>query len=484
MFTRIAFILIVSMASPLEAGTADKVRGWFDQQNYSNITRPGVYNGQRGRFATGGGISTRSSVVYPFRFVQVQTPKLSAGCGGIDLYAGGFTAVNAEQFIRNLRAIGENSASLAFMLALKIVSPQIEGTMEKIQTWANKYLNMNLDSCEAASALVGGAMDYMGATEGNCTVKRMNDHGEDWTTANYNCTTGGKRKSSEGTDANAVEFVKGNLAWYVLMGGEQTGDANAQLFRTDTEFAELIMNITGTIIIKDTGGNDDDPLDIRILNPPISGDIVKNGFQDIYDAILMGSDSDNRIAVFSCTDRNSDPYGCLTLSQEKIEKVPDWKGMHVRIKEMIQSIVRKILYDQALTAEEQGLLTSTRVPLYRFLTVITAYFPRGSTAYAAEQADDYISLIAQDIVLNALNAVIERVEHQTSNLKGGQSDTKRIKDYRDNLDKVLQGIAKLQKQNKFDMNQYFEIQKRIQLYEKALMSRLGSGFTANAMWGR
>ena len=49
---------------------------------------------------------------------------------------------------------------------------------------------------EAATKLVGGALELFGKKEANCTIKRMQQAGEDWNTANYYCTTGGRIKSS------------------------------------------------------------------------------------------------------------------------------------------------------------------------------------------------------------------------------------------------------------------------------------------------
>ena len=69
-------------------------------------------------------------------------------------------------------------------------------------------------------------------------------------------------------------------------------------------------------------------------------------------------------------------------------------------------------------------------------------------------------------------------------LKDGMSDSVRVKAFREDLKGVLQGFARMQKENDFDAEQRFRMQQRIQLYEKALMSRLGSGFISNAMWGQ
>lgn len=472
-----AFVMAIAMPIATVADTATKVNSWFSNMNYATVTNPGVYEGQSARYATLGGISTRAPITQPFNFVNVQTPKFSAGCGGIDFYAGGFSAIDADQFIDNLRAIGQNAQSLAFMLAIQIVSPQLSGVMEDIQTFANKYLNMNMDSCEAATALVGGTMDYFGAKEGNCTVKRMQDFGEDYNTANYACTTGGSIKSTEasGGDANKIDFIKGNLAWYVLM--------QDPFFQSDTEFAEVILNLTGTVIIADAGSADDAPSDVRIIEPAIVGDVKKERFRNIYTALLMGNNATNNLQLYRCTGgATSNPNGCATMSGSLQTITPSWTGLYTRIENLVASIVNKIYTDTALTNEERGLIASTSIPLYRYLAATAAYFPRGSDV--SRLTGDYTKLIAEDILLRSLNAVIEKVEQRSSILKDGMAEADRIKDFREDLDGVLRGLSELRKENDFNVEQYFVMQQRIQLYEKALMSRLGSGMITSAMWGK
>ena len=472
-----AITLAISFSTSLVADTASKVNSWFSNMNYSTVTNPGVYEGQSARYATLGGVSTRAPITQPFNFVNVQTPKFSAGCGGIDFYAGGFSAIDADQFIDNLRAIGQNAQSLAFMLAIQVVSPQLSGVMEDIQTFADKYLNLNMDSCEAATELVGGTMDYFGAKEGNCTVKRMQDFGEDWTTANYACTTGGKIKSTEssGGEPNKVDFIKGNLAWYVLM--------QDPFFSSDTQFAEVILNLTGTVIIADSGGADDAPSDVRIIQPALSEEAQKERFNNIYTALLMGTNATNNLQIYRCTGTaSSNPNGCTTMTGNLQTVTPNWTGLYTRIQNLVASIVAKIYNDTPLTNEERGLIASTSIPLYRYLAATAAYFPRGSDV--SRLTSDYTSLIAEDILLRSLNAVIDKVEQRSSVLKGGMAEAERIKTYREDLDGVLRGLAKLRKENDFDVEQYFVMQQRIQLYEKALMSRLGNGMITSAMWGQ
>lgn len=473
-----ALIVFCFVAQLSYADTAAKVNQWFNNMDYANVTAPGVYEGQTARYATLGGISTRAPVTQAFNFVNVQTPKFSAGCGGIDFYSGGFSAINADQFVDNLRAIGQNAQSLAFMLAIQIVSPQLAGVMEDINGWAEKLNSMSMSSCEAATQLVGGTMDFFGQKESNCTIKRMQDFGEDWNIANYNCTTGGEVKNTEaaGASPNSIAFTKGNLAWSVLM--------SDPLFSSDTNFAEMVMNITGTLIISDANGADDGGSNIRWIDATIDddGNFTERG-KNIYIALLMGNEAANNIQYYPCTAAiNNDPDGCTDMSNNLQTVVPNWVGLKERVRVEVLDIIQRIYDDQALTPTQIGIVRSTRIPLYKYLAATAAYFPRNFNF--APITNEYTDLIAEDILVRNMSAVIERARQAITSMPNNLGSSEEAKEFRGRLDKILKGLGKIRQKNEDDVQLFFTMQGRIQNYERAVMSRLGSGMIESTMWAR
>jgi len=304
-------IVLFLFSSVSYADIGSKVSSWFDHMDYANVTSPGVYEGQTARYATLGGISTRAPV-RDINLFSIQTPKISAGCGGIDIYSGGFSYIDADQFVDNLRNIGENAESVAFMLAIQIVTPQLAGIMEDINTFAQKANAMSMNSCEAATALVGGAFSYFSEKQANCITKRMDENGEDWTAANHACTTGARLRETEeqGGEPNVGAFTRGNLAWMVLM--------KDPFFSTDLDFAEVMMNFTGTIIREFTGSESDDPDDTVVFDSVVDeeGSFTELG-ENIYTALIHGQDSSSSFKIRKCEiERSSDPQGCTRISTE------------------------------------------------------------------------------------------------------------------------------------------------------------------------
>lgn len=481
------FFLLVFLffqPNPAEAGIGDKLDDWFNNQNFNTSTRPGIYETQSARYATLGGISYRAPITQPYRFLTIQTPRFSAGCGGIDLYTGGFSVMNASQFVDALRAIGQNAVSLAFMLAIQIVSPQLSGIMEDIQSWANEYLTMGLDSCEAATKLVGGALEFFGQKEGNCTIKRMQTTGEDYNTANHYCTTGGRIKATEssgGGEGDQIVFTKGNLTWFVLM--------QNFFFTTDTQFAELIMNMVGTVIYRDDGGGDTDPTGLNHIPTALNEDGTPSpAFENMIAALMYGSDAAVQLLIYRCQSPTATPMGCQTIHADRQSINPaTWgDGLHGKIRVLVQSIVSKIRGDAALTPTETGLIGASKIPLYRFLTAASAAFPNapGSSIDVTELTDKYTNLFARNILLTSLNNVLGMVEFQALNLPDKLSDTPQIEDFEKDLRTAIRGVAAMTKETEDKAGQYFELLKQIREYEKEIMTNLGKGFMQAARWGR
>ena len=74
----------------------------------SSFSGAALYQGQSANYFSGGGFSARAPI-RNFNLASVQAPSIRAGCGGIDLYAGGFSFINATQLITMLKNIGSSA---------------------------------------------------------------------------------------------------------------------------------------------------------------------------------------------------------------------------------------------------------------------------------------------------------------------------------------------------------------------------------------
>src|SRR3546814_20418063 len=95
----------------------------------ANVTGPSAFQGQSAGYYSLGNVWTR----FPQKSVQpfnLQLPSARAGCGGIDLFSGSFSFINASEIIAMLKATANNALGFAFKLAIDSVSPEIGKVME------------------------------------------------------------------------------------------------------------------------------------------------------------------------------------------------------------------------------------------------------------------------------------------------------------------------------------------------------------------
>jgi len=148
-------LLALLIPSPLPAAWVDD---WLTQKT---TTSPNYLAGQQRGYYSGGGFNARwqSKVDYP---VTVEMPRIKSGCGGIDVFMGGFSFLNEDYLVDKLQSILEGAPAVAFDLALKTLCEQCANTIKNFEALADKLNSMQLDECAAAKELVGVVMDENG----------------------------------------------------------------------------------------------------------------------------------------------------------------------------------------------------------------------------------------------------------------------------------------------------------------------------------
>ena len=76
----------------------------------ANVTGAGSFRDQSGGYYTGGSVFVRNPVQNA-SLMDIQAPSFRAGCGGIDLFTGGFSYISSEKLVAMLKSIGSNAAS-------------------------------------------------------------------------------------------------------------------------------------------------------------------------------------------------------------------------------------------------------------------------------------------------------------------------------------------------------------------------------------
>ncbi|MDX8402225.1 MAG: conjugal transfer protein TraH, partial [Mariprofundaceae bacterium] len=187
-------MLHVTVAS---AGIVQDMRNFYNGLGASsNITPGGVYQGQAGGYFTGGGMFVRTPQ-RSYQLLSVTPPSISAGCGGIDLYLGGFSFINKAQFTQMLRNIGNNAVGYAFNLALQTFAPQIYSTMQDLQKVIQKINQASINSCHAAQTAVNGLVGVLteNSAKGCQAIAMARGIVSDYKDAERYCQSGAARRN-------------------------------------------------------------------------------------------------------------------------------------------------------------------------------------------------------------------------------------------------------------------------------------------------
>ncbi|MGE4496438.1 MAG: conjugal transfer protein TraH [Deferribacterales bacterium] len=146
-----ALLLLLISAS----AHANWVEDWFDTMN---TTSSSSYQGQERGFATAGGFQARMRVKTD-NLMTISPPRFNIGCGGIDIFMGGFSFLNADYMVDKFERIIRMAPALAFQVALNELSSTISEKVEGMEQIMNALNALQLDECQAAKGIVNFAAD-------------------------------------------------------------------------------------------------------------------------------------------------------------------------------------------------------------------------------------------------------------------------------------------------------------------------------------
>lgn len=457
------FLLSLSglMASPSFGGVGQDLMSFFKSAGLaSNLTRPGAYQDQTAGFYSGGSIVARNSVRNA-QLATVQMPGFRGGCGGIDLWGGGFSHIKSEQLVEMARNIGSATASYAFMLAIQTVSPQIYNIMNELQNLASQINQTNINTCEVAATTLGGIWPKSDQSSKHLCQAIGTNLGmfSDWSSSRQECGAGGDRGrviNSRGSDPRYKDIFVGefNLAWKAIQ-------ANAFL-SSDKELAQLFLTLVGSIIVRSGGshssfykGSAKADASFEVINLPGHADR-----DDVITGLLIGGQT----PLYVCNDE-----ACLHPNLSHIT-LSDQQALQKRVSAILESLVQKIYDDGAPSSEEKDFLNSTRLPVFKMLNVLTA-FRKGQAPLDIHQ---YADLIALDVLYKYILEVIDIVHDSVTQLRAVQVDESHMERFLYQL-RIARERITVRRNNAFQhMDNVLSFVEATQVVEKQLHVMMGS----------
>ncbi|MGB9811443.1 MAG: conjugal transfer protein TraH [Dictyoglomus turgidum] len=135
--------LCLSLLIPYYAfgGWLDK---WFDQ---AVGTAPGYFEGQKRGYFTAGSFSARvpSSTDY---LISIDKPRLKAGCGGIDIFMGGFSFTNFDYLVKKFQRLIQAAPAVAFQIALNTLSSSLSSIIGKVEDIIDALNKLQFNECQ------------------------------------------------------------------------------------------------------------------------------------------------------------------------------------------------------------------------------------------------------------------------------------------------------------------------------------------------
>lgn len=395
MFIRIKhqffIILLVVICANCFAEVSEDLTYFFNKLGYdSNVTTASVYEGQAAGYYSGGGVVMRNRV-RNIELVHIDLPSVRAGCGGIDLFLGGFSFIKAEALVTFLRQIMNNAIGYAMNLALETMTPQIAHTLKWAQKVVQDINSMNMNSCEMASSLVGGAWPKTQAAN-NLVCKNAGgvkkNMFSDWAEARQGCGQGTPdsekvmRDAAKDPDYKKSILKNKNLIWEALQNKK---------FITDNDLRELFMSISGTIVYDEEGK-------LKIFSP-----LAKD--KNILKSILVGGDAE----AYRCDDQ----IDCLKLHLGKFSITKEhalYNKVYQAIYDIYDTLRDKGKDAEGLSSKSKSFLTMTKLPILEFIKV---HLTSGD-AVTATSLVDYSEAIAKSILKEYLTETLDVVEHSLS----------------------------------------------------------------------
>lgn len=453
-----------TIANPASADVGSSMDAFLgDLGGASNVTGPTAFEGQSAGYYSLGNVWTR----FPQKTTNIanlQLPRARAGCGGIDIFAGSFSFINASEIVALLKAVANNSIGFAFSLAIDTVCPECSKIMQEFSQKAQLMNNLNINSCEMAQGLVGGVWPKGDLADKAICEAIGNSEGvfTDYAAAKHGCGTKGERASTTAAGAGKYDDVNPgvprNYTWTILKKSAFFNPGGS----FDRELAEYAMTLIGTVIY--IPPKDDEPGKFV----PFAGDASST----LVTALLDGTAA-NDVRVFDC----DEPDQCLNPTFKTLN-LPASKALRPRVAAHISGMVDAIRDDTAITDAQKELLQVSSVPLYKILTV--------QAAYGRGMPTDDRETLAEIASVDLLFAILERITGEAGRSMTSfiGADEAKLAMWQRQVSDVRTALADRQANTHLRVNAIMQIIEKTAFIENVLAASMSPGMAASLDWSR
>lgn len=443
--------LSIAAVNGAHANVASDMNNFFNGIGYaSNATSPAAFQSQAAGFYGGGSLFVRNRISR-YQLVQLDLPSYRAGCNGIDLFTGSMSFLGHKKLVDLGKQVMTSSGAYAVDVMLATTVPELKQVRDYLQTLEQKVNQMNVNSCEMAQNFVGGVFPKTAASQQKICKDQaaMGRSGvvSDYVSARMDCAgdahDGIMEKAAIDPEQKKQVVLNKNIVWSILQ--------NNAFLKGDVQLAEMVMSLTGTLIIDKQGK-------VTVV-PSLAGS------SHFIQALIGGHKSASIEQMWRCSDETNGT-ACLSVSLKEMN-IEESQTLTARIRKMIEDLNTKLKNDDAPTAEEQNFLSLTMFPVMKFLTVLN------STHYndAAVEIEGYSTLIAEDLLQHYLSGLLQDIANTTA---GSAINEDLIKDIQTRIREAGHEIASVDPKIARKLQEKIALISRMSEIEKQLASGLGN----------
>ncbi|HHI9467508.1 TPA: conjugal transfer protein TraH [Legionella anisa] len=443
-------LLLFGAWSCADASVSTDLDNFFNGIGYaSNVTSPAAFESQAAGFFGGGSLYARNQV-RQYQLVQLDLPSYRAGCGGIDLFTGSMSFLSEQKLVDLGKSVMTNAGAYAVDVMLASTVPELKQVRDYLQQLEQMANQASINSCQLSQNMVGGIWPKTAESQQKICKDQaaMGKEGlfSDYVKARMACSGTGfdnvMSKASTDPERKKQVVLHKNLIWSILQ--------SKSFLSADRELSEMVMSLTGTLIIDGQG---------KVTNVPSLA-----GNADLIN-VLIGTAGSHQAKIWRCKDLATTGL-CLQVNLEEIS-IPETATLTYKVREIIRTINTKLVNDEKPGSRELNFLSMTSLPVMKFLSVLN------SMHYASTTVDieEYSMLIAQDLLTNYLTELLTEVSQATA---GSELNSASVKEIQKRINKATTVVTKLDPKVGHKLQQKLALVERMAHIEKQVASSMNS----------
>jgi conjugative transfer pilus assembly protein TraH len=317
----------------------DWIDNWIQQATSNG---PNMFESQKRGYASAGSLSLRFRNNSDY-LVSFAPPRFRAGCGGIDMFMGGFSYLNEDYLMEKLERIAEGGvATFVYDIAMSVLSEPIQKSMKSLEALVDRLNQLQIDDCRAAK----GVSAYLKSTSS----------GEDQSEALQKFLV----------ESGIQEFYQGTQDEYNSSNTEQVMQANGVTVNDMTagcpEEMRSVFFRNGSLLANVAVQNNIPESQTRIMSALV-GDVLIDSGRYFMIGPCYNDPGDVDALVYGDLITRDDNHTCTQLDHIRIDGV-NYDSLYDWAQAMIREIITAIGTKADLSPEAQAFIESMPSPVY------------------------------------------------------------------------------------------------------------------------